>query len=40
MTGKLYATLRVWAALDLLLTSATIKEARDLTQARLDEAGG
>jgi hypothetical protein len=39
-TGNLYATLRVWAAIDLLLTADTIKQARDLTNNRLDAAGG
>ena len=38
-TGKLYRGARVWAALDLLLTSETIAEARDLTKARLEKAG-
>jgi hypothetical protein len=38
-TGHLYKNMRVWAALDLLLTSSTISEARDLTKARRDAAG-
>ncbi len=33
-TGNLFRNGRVWAALDLLLTSKTISEARDLTQQR------
>ena len=33
-TGKIYPNGRVWAALDLLLTSKTISEARDLTKKR------
>lgn len=37
--GKLWATARVWAALDLLLTCKTVSEARDLTNMRLAEAG-
>jgi hypothetical protein len=32
-------SLRVWAAIDLLLTCQTISEARDKTQARLEAAG-
>jgi len=36
-TGKVYPSGRVWAMLDLLLTSNTISEARDLTQTRLSE---
>lgn len=35
-TGKLYATLRVWAMLDTLLTSDTIAEARDISKKRMD----
>ena len=35
-TGKLYATGRVWAMLDTLLTSDTISEARDISKARMD----
>lgn len=35
-TGKLYATGRVWAMLDTLLTSNTISEARDISKARMD----
>jgi hypothetical protein len=38
-SGKVTRALRVWAALDLLLTSSTISEARDLTDARLSAAG-
>jgi hypothetical protein len=38
-TGKLYRAQRVWAAIDLLLTSATISEARDKTAERLASAG-
>jgi hypothetical protein len=38
-TGKLYRAQRVWAALDLLLTSPTIAEARDETNKRLEAAG-
>lgn len=34
-TGKLYATGRVWAMLDTLLTSDTISEARDISKARM-----
>lgn len=33
-TGKIYPSGRIWAALDLLLTSKTISEARDLTKRR------
>ncbi len=33
-TGSIYPSGRVWAHLDLLLTSATISEARDRTKAR------
>lgn len=36
-TGKLYPSGRVWAMLDLLLTSKTISEARDKTKERLAE---
>lgn len=36
-TGNLFRSGRVWAMLDLLLTSNTISEARDLTQKRLSE---
>ena len=32
-------SLRVWAAIDLLLTCDTISEARDKTQSRLEAAG-
>lgn len=38
-TGNLYRAQRVWAALDLLLTSQTVSEARDLTNARLEAVG-
>jgi hypothetical protein len=38
-TGKLWMNARVWCALDLLLTSETIREARDKTTDRLAEAG-
>jgi hypothetical protein len=38
-TGNLYRAQRVQAAIDLLLTSETIREARDKTQERLDAAG-
>jgi hypothetical protein len=37
--GRLFRGQRVWAALDLLLTSETVSEARDKTQARLRAAG-
>jgi len=37
-TGKIYPNGRVWAAIDLLLTSTTIKQARDLTKKRLGAA--
>lgn len=33
--GKIYPNGRVWAALDLLLTSKTVSQARDLTKKRL-----
>lgn len=33
-TGKLYATGRVWAMIDTLLTADSISEARDISQAR------
>ncbi len=36
-TGSIYPSGRVWAALDLLLTSKTIAEARDLTQHRTNQ---
>lgn len=36
-TGNIYPSGRVWAALDLLLTSQTISEARDATQQRLHQ---
>ncbi|MEN6372863.1 MAG: hypothetical protein ABFD64_12725 [Armatimonadota bacterium] len=36
-TGKIYASGRVWASLDLLLTCGTISEARDKTQERLKQ---
>jgi hypothetical protein len=38
-TGNVFRNQRVWCALDLLLTSQTIRDARDKTQARLTEAG-
>ena len=38
-TGGLYRAQRVWAALDLLLTCDTIKEARDATNTRIEAAG-
>lgn len=38
-TGNLYRAQRVWCALDLLLTSESIREARDKTQERLANAG-
>lgn len=38
-TGNLYRNQRVWAAIDLLLTSETISEARDKTRARLEAVG-
>jgi hypothetical protein len=38
-TGKIFRSQRVWCALDLLLTSETIREARDKTQERLTNAG-
>jgi len=38
-TGKLFRAQRVWVALDLLLTSETISEARDKTRVRLENAG-
>jgi hypothetical protein len=38
-TGKLYRAQRVWVAIDLLLTSATISTARDKTNERLAKAG-
>jgi hypothetical protein len=38
-TGGLYGSGRHWCAIDLLLTCKTVREARDKTQARLDEAG-
>ncbi len=37
--GKLWPSQPVWVAIDLLLTSDTIAEARDKTKARLDSAG-
>jgi hypothetical protein len=39
VTGRLFRAQRVWAALDLLLTCGTIREARDKTQERLIAAG-
>jgi hypothetical protein len=38
-TGNIFRSQRVWCALDLLLTSETVREARDKTQARLVDAG-
>lgn len=38
-TGRMWPNGRCWAALDLLLTSASVAEARDLTAARLTAAG-
>ncbi len=38
-SGRLYRNQRVWCALDLLQTAATIFEARDLTRERHDQAG-
>ncbi len=38
-TGNVFRSQRVWCALDLLLTSETIRDARDKTQARLADAG-
>ena len=35
--GKVFPNGRVWAMLDLLLTSDTVSDARDLTQQRLSE---
>ncbi len=37
--GKLWPNARVWAAMDLLLTSTTVAEARDLTRTRLEAVG-
>jgi hypothetical protein len=37
--GKLWPSQRVWVAIDLLLTSDTIAEARDRTKTRMDSAG-
>jgi len=34
-TGKIYRSARVWCALDTLLTSSTVAEARDLTNERM-----
>jgi len=39
MTGGLYGSGRHWCAIDLLLTCESVREARDKTQARLEEAG-
>ena len=33
-TGNLYATLRVWAMIDTLLTADSVSEARDISKAR------
>lgn len=38
-TGKIFRNQRVWCALDLLLTSETMRDARDKTQERLMNAG-
>jgi hypothetical protein len=38
-TGGLYGPGHHWAAIDLLLTSQTIREARDKTQQRLTDSG-
>lgn len=38
-TGKLWMNQRVWVAVDLLLTSRSIADARDATRARHDQAG-
>jgi hypothetical protein len=38
-SGTIKRALRVWAALDLLLTCETINEARDKTKERLAAAG-
>lgn len=38
-TGNLFRAQRVWVAIDLLLTSKTIAEARDKTRIRLEGAG-
>ncbi len=38
-TGGLYGPGHHWAAIDLLLTCKTVREARDQTQARLEAAG-
>ncbi len=35
--GNVYPSGRVWCALDTLLTSATVSEARDITQKRMKE---
>lgn len=37
--GNLWASGRVWAALDLLLTAETIAQARDITRERHKAAG-
>jgi hypothetical protein len=37
--GKLWPTHRGWIAIDLLLTSKTVAEARDKTNARLEKSG-
>lgn len=39
LNGKIWPNARLWCALDLLLTAATIAEARDRTQERLANAG-
>lgn len=38
-TGGLYGNGRHWCAIDLLLTSKSVREARDKTQGRLEAAG-
>lgn len=35
-TGKLYATGRVWAMLNTLLTAITIKEASEISKKRME----
>jgi hypothetical protein len=39
LNGKIWPNARLWCALDLLLTSETIAEARDKTRERLANAG-
>ena len=36
-SGHVYPSGRVWCALDTLLTSTTVSEARDITQKRINE---